>query len=114
MRVESLAVARRLFRSLVLIAVLACPLLLVACDSVNDENYAKLHQGMTLQEAERVLGSGQEETSGGYGVSAGGVMTGNTGQNDSVKTYSWGPERGKQIVIDFKGGQAVTIRKLNW
>jgi hypothetical protein len=91
--------------------VCAAPLLVGGCDNVTEENFAKIHNDMSLQQVERILGTGTEETSGGYGVSSGGIMTGNTGENDSVKTYSWGESHSKQIIVDIKGGKVVNVRK---
>ena len=39
------------------LAVLACCLLLAACNKVNQENYSRLKAGMSKAEVERLLGS---------------------------------------------------------
>lgn len=101
------------FRPIAAAICFGAALVLGGCDEVTEENYAKLHNDMTLQQVEHILGSGDEETSGGYGISSGGLMTGNTGEHDSVKTYSW-KSGSKQIIVDFKGGKAVNVRKLGF
>ncbi|TBU87412.1 outer membrane protein assembly factor BamE domain-containing protein [Phytopseudomonas dryadis] len=50
-------------------ALLSCVLLLAACGKVNQENYAKLHAGMTKAEVEELLGTATE-CSGALGMSS--------------------------------------------
>jgi hypothetical protein len=103
----------RLSARVIAACVLAGSVFLGGCgDTVTDENFAKIHNDMTRQQVERILGDGTEETSGGYGVSAGGVLTGSNDDGRN-KTYSWSSGN-KQILIDFKDGKVVNARKVGF
>jgi hypothetical protein len=55
--------------SLRVVALLAGCLLLVACNKVNQDNYAQLKPGMSKDEVERLLG-GPDECAGALGMSS--------------------------------------------
>lgn len=55
--------------SLRVVALLAGCLLLVACNKVNQDNYAQLKPGLSKDEVERLLG-GPDECAGALGMSS--------------------------------------------
>lgn len=65
-------------------ALLACCLLLAACNKVNQENFSKLRSGMSKAEVERLLGA-PAECSGALGFTS----------------CTWGEEQGPFISIQF-------------
>ena len=85
--------------------------LLAGCaEAVSDENYEAVTQGMTLDEVERILGAGEQQTSGGVDVSGAGVMSGSNDSSSSRQVYLWKAE-GKQIIITFKDGKVASKNK---
>lgn len=95
-------------------AVLTCIALISAaaicgCESkVTAENYDKVQNGMSLSQVEGLLGSGTDDTSsGGFGVSSGGVLD---SKANPEKTYVW-REGGLQIQVIFKDGKVVQKSK---
>jgi hypothetical protein len=66
------------------LAVLACCLLLAACNKVNQENYSRLKAGMSKAEVERLLGA-PAECGGALGFSS----------------CTWGDENAAYISIQF-------------
>ncbi len=92
---------------------LAAALLLVACGGgVDDESYAKIKDGMSLKAVQNILGSGEEQDTGGTGISSAGIATGNQAPS-KFKTYLWkdGPN---QIIVEFKGDEVVNKRKVGF
>lgn len=51
------------------LALLSLCVLLTACNKINQENYSKIHAGMSKAEVERLLGKATE-CSGGLGMSS--------------------------------------------
>lgn len=78
------------FRSLAFAALL----LLAACSKVTQENYAKIHTGMTEQEVAAILGSPTESTSSSL-----------LGISGTTSKWSGG---GAEITIRFVGGKIVS------
>ncbi len=92
---------------------LAAALFLTACSGgVNQESFDQIQIGMSQQKVEDIMGSGEEQTSGGHGISAGGVLSGNK-QASNEKTFLW-KEGSMQIIVDFKDGAVVSKRKLGF
>lgn len=84
-------------------------MLLTACSGgVSQESYDQITTGMSQAKVEEILGAGEEQTSGGYGVSAGGVLSGNK-QPTNEKTFLW-KDGDMKIIIDFKDGVVVNKR----
>jgi hypothetical protein len=101
------------FRSQFLAAVaLSGSLFIAGCgDSVTDENFAKINNDMSRKQVEKIMGGeGDEETSGGFGVSSSGLMTGNSTENNPIKTFSW-KSGDKMIIVDFRGDKVVNKSK---
>ncbi|GJM25547.1 MAG: hypothetical protein DHS20C16_19620 [Phycisphaerae bacterium] len=73
-------------------------LAMVGCSKVSQENYDKISTGMTVEEVEGILGSG--ETEGGGGVAIGDVEL-------SGKVMHWGSDA-KGIKVTFANGKVVT------
>jgi hypothetical protein len=90
-------------------SVLAAVLLAGCSGGVSQESYDQITVGMTQAKVEEILGAGEEQTSGGHGISAGGVMTGNPDKNP-VKTYLWKDGNAK-IIVEFKEGVVVSKRQ---
>ena len=72
------------------LALVACCLLLVACNKVNQENFARLKAGMSKAEVERLLGQ-PTECAGALGFSS----------------CSWGNEQAAFISIQFADDQVL-------
>lgn len=102
---------RRILRPALL---LAAALFLAACSGgINQESYDQIQVGMTQTKVEDILGSGEEQTSGGHGISSGGVLTGSNKSPANEKTFLW-KEGSMQIIVDFKDGAVVSKRKLGF
>jgi len=97
-------------RSLIALCLAACSLtLLTGCEPVvTDENYQQIKVGMTLGEVESILGEGELEESGGYGVSAGGVPT--SSGPARKRNYVWKEEH-RQIVVTIEDGKVISVSK---
>ncbi|CAD5375363.1 putative lipoprotein [Pseudomonas sp. OF001] len=65
-------------------ALLACCLLLAACNKVNQENFSKIRPGMSKAEVEQLLGA-PTECAGALGFTS----------------CSWGKEQGAFVSIQF-------------
>jgi hypothetical protein len=76
---------------------------------VSQESYDQVTVGMSQPKVEEILGSGEEQTSGGHGISAGGVLSGNK-QPTNEKTFLW-KEGGLMIIVIFKDGAVVSKSK---
>lgn len=88
-------------------------LALAACSGgVSQESFDQIQTGMTQQKVEEILGSGEEQTSGGHGISSGGVLSGNT-QPSNEKTFLW-KDGSMQIIVVFKDGVVVSKRQLGF
>src|SRR5690242_8465515 len=100
-----------LIRRLVLAPLFAGALFLAACNNkVNDQNFEKVKDGMTVSEVQSVLGEGEKDETGGFSIGAGGTMGSSSSAGSSRQTYVW-KEDTKQIVIEFKDGKVVSKRK---
>lgn len=71
------------------------------CSKVSQENYEKINTGMTVDEVEDILGSGEVE--GGGGVAIGDVEL-------SGKVMHWGDDE-KGIIVTFANGKVVSKAK---
>ena len=91
------------------VAILAAAFLAGCSGGISQETYDQITVGMSQQKVEEILGSGEEQTSGGHGISAGGVLTGQPDKNP-VKTYLW-KEGELKIIVDFKDGVVVNKSK---
>ena len=86
--------------------------LLVACENkITEENYAKLETGMTIAQVEAILGSGTDDTAGGYDIGGGGLVSGSG--RSTRKTYSWDGED-FDIIVDFDEGEVIAFRKSSY
>ncbi len=84
---------------------------LAGCEEkITPENYALLKTGMTLADAEKVLGQGEREEVSGFGVSAAGMAG---GSSVSVN-YSWKAEDGRKIVATVKDGTITSLSKFGF
>ena len=92
-----------------LVAMLAAAFLAGCSGGVSQESYDQITVGMSQSKVEEILGSGEEQTSGGHGISAGGVLTGQPDKNP-VKTYLW-KDGASKIIVDFKDGAVISKRK---
>lgn len=97
---------------LVLAAAVAAFVLSGCGGGVDDDTYAKINNGMSLSKVEDLLGSGEEQTSGGTGISSSGLATGNTTPANQ-KTILW-KDGSKQIIVEFKDGAVVSKRKIGF
>jgi hypothetical protein len=87
-------------------------LLIGGCKSkINSENYAKIENGMTLDEVEHVLGNGTPLNGDGSLVAAQvGVDVGSGASRSSTVEYIW--ESGtNSLTVAFRGGKVVNKRK---
>ena len=97
-----------------LLMVLAATILMTACSSggVDEETFDQITVGMSQSKVEELLGAGEEQTSGGHGISAGGVLSGSK-QPTNEKTFLW-KDGSKQIIVEFKDGAVSSKRKLGF
>lgn len=89
--------------------IMAAVLMSGCSGGLSQESFDQITVGMTLQKVEEILGSGEEQTSGGHGISAGGVLSGNK-QPTTEKTILW-KDGDMKIIVDFKDGAVVNKRK---
>lgn len=94
-------------------ALAAAALLALGCDRVNDDTYAKIKEGQTLDQVQAVLGSGEQDTTGGYTIGAGGAMGSSSSAGSSRQTYIW-KDNDRQIVVEFKDGKVTGKRKIGF
>jgi len=91
-------------------SVLVLLLALVGCEErLTLTNYEQIENGMTVAEVEGLLGPGQEQTSGGFGIGAEGLVSGSDG-GGSQKVLTW-EEGGKTVIVTFSDNQVVGRRK---
>lgn len=89
-------------------AILLLPLLVACENKITDENFAKLETGMTIAQVEAILGSGTDDSVGGYDIGGGGLVSGSG--RSTRKTYSWEGED-FEIIVDFDKGEIISFRK---
>ena len=96
-----------------LVALFAISLMLAGCGKgkITPENYAKIENGMTLDEVEHVLGNGTPVNGDGSLAAAHvGVDVGSGASRSSTVEYIW--ESGtNSITVAFRGGKVVAKRK---
>lgn len=92
-----------------LLMILAAALLAGCSGGITQESFDQITVGMTQAKVEEILGTGEEQTSGGHGISTGGVVTGNPDKNP-IKTYLWKDGTAK-IIVEFKEGVVVNKRQ---
>ncbi|HEX2837609.1 MAG TPA: hypothetical protein VHN77_05735 [Phycisphaerales bacterium] len=79
-------------------------------DKLTPENYAQLKTGMTISEAEKILGQGEREEISGVSISGAGI-----GGGSSVSvTYTWKAEDGRKIVATVKDGNITALSKFGF
>jgi hypothetical protein len=84
--------------------------LLCGCESkLSEENYDAVTVGMRLDQVERILGRGEEQTISGVSIGSGGDV-GRSGAN-SQKTYVWKEDNGNEISIVFADDKVVSKNK---
>jgi hypothetical protein len=76
---------------------------------VTAENYDAITIGMRLDEVERILGRGEEQTISGVSIGSGGAV-GRSGEN-SQKTYAWHEDPGNEITVTVIDGKVVGKNK---
>jgi hypothetical protein len=92
------------------LAMLLATVMLAGCsEGISQETFDQITVGMTQTKVEEILGSGEEQTSGGHGISAGGVLSGNK-QPTNEKTFLW-KEGSMKIIVNFKNGAVVSKSK---
>ncbi len=102
-----------MMRPLLVAFSVAATCFLVACgDGVCEESYAKINNGMSLKAVQNILGSGEEQDTGGFGSSSAGIVTGSTAPM-KFKTYLW-KDGSNQIIVEFKDGEVVNKRKVGF
>jgi hypothetical protein len=96
--------------SIIAICLLVCSLALIGgCEPVvTEDNYAQIKVGMTLGEVEAILGEGEKEEVGGYGVDYSGVPT--SSGAPSKTNYVWKEEH-RQIVVTIEDGKVISRSK---
>jgi hypothetical protein len=82
-------------------------------ETLTDENFERVTVGMSYSEVESILGEGKREDSGGYGMTSGGIPTGQDSGSSKQQTYTW-EEDGKQVVVVFNNGKVQSKSKLGW
>ncbi|MEX2219631.1 MAG: hypothetical protein WD749_12830 [Phycisphaerales bacterium] len=97
-----------------LIALAAAALLAAGCESsVTQENYDRVNLGMSLLEVQSVLGEGEQDTTGGFTIGAGGTMGSSSSTTSRRQGYTW-KEGDRQILVEFMDGKVVTKRKIGF
>jgi hypothetical protein len=91
----------------------AALLFALGCDRVNDDTYAKVKEGQTLDQVQSLLGSGEQDTTGGFTIGAGGAMGSSSSANSTRQTYVW-KDGDRQIVIEFKDSKVAGKRKIGF
>lgn len=101
MRFDSLTFAR-------FVLILLLCLLLPACKSkVSKANFDKIKEGMTLEEAEKILGKGEKETGDGSNVAGQfGVAIPSAPTSGGGDVYTW-ESNTSTIRLTFRGGKLV-------
>jgi hypothetical protein len=69
---------------------------------------------MSLQEVQSILGEGEQDTTGGFSIGAGGAMGSSSSAGSARQTYTWKDNGNKQIVIEFKDMKVVSKRKIGF
>ena len=91
------------------VAALAAP----GCsEKVSDENYDRITVGMARDQVESFMGEGEQEDTGGFTMSSGGLLGGKQ-TSTSSKTFSW-KSGNKQIVVEFRDEKVVSKRKVGF
>jgi hypothetical protein len=80
---------------------------------VNEDTYAKVKEGQTIDQVQAFLGSGEQDTTGGYTIGAGGTMGSSNAANSTRQTYFW-KDGDRQIVVEFKDGKVASKRKIGF
>ena len=90
---------------------LLCSVLLVTgCEKkITAENFDAITVGMRLDEVQRILGKGEEQTITGTSIGAGGDV-GRSGAN-SQRTYIWKEDNGNEISVIVVDDKVVSKNK---
>lgn len=102
-----------LIRTLQAAAIAACVLIAGCGDKINDENYAKIQPGMSLSEVQKILGSGEQDTTGGVSIGSGGTVGSSNAANSSRTTFFF-KDGDRQIIVEFKDLKVTSARKLGF
>ena len=93
------------------VCLLAIALSLAACESkLTQENYAKVVEGMTISDVEGILGDGEEQDSGGYGIGSSGLIDHSSSRQSSQRVFVW-DDGTVQIIITFTDGKLTSKRQ---
>jgi hypothetical protein len=83
-------------------------LAMFGCESkITEDNFAKLTQGMTQNEVEKILGKGTDETPEGVSINYAGAASADKGKTTVIR-YKDGR---KSIVVNFRDGKALDFLK---
>src|SRR5262245_12458469 len=83
---------------------------LAGCGSkITKENFGKIKEGMTLDEVEKVLGSGTHQSGAGIDAVGGGQAIA-VGGGGKTEVYTWESDK-KKIIIYFQGGKVKTAQQ---
>jgi len=101
-------------RSLPAVAIVGAAMIVAGCESkVSDDSYQQITTGMTLDDVQHILGKGEQDVSGGVGISASGIAGGREDSQATIKTYNW-KDGQKMIIIDFREEKVINKRKLGF
>lgn len=90
-----------------LLAVVLVAFGVAACEQkVTVENLEKVKVGMTKGQVEVLLGKGEEQQSGGVGISGAGIAGGSSGSGGQV-TYTW-RKGNTELSVTYKDGKVVS------
>ncbi len=86
-------------------------MVLVGCESkITQENFAKINNGMTLTEVQKILGGAGEEDSSPTGMTISGAGIGGSSRESNEKTYVWKTD-GATIIVVIADGKVVDKRQ---
>lgn len=95
---------------LVRLAVVIPLIFLAACQQkVNDANFKKLAQGMTMREVEMLLGKGEKQVEEGTSIGGAGLAE-RSKSSEKLSTYLY-KEDSREITVTFKDGKVVDMNK---
>lgn len=93
------------------VCLLALALSFSGCESkLTQENYAKVVDGLTVSEVESILGDGEEQDSGGYGIGSSGMIDHSSSRKSSQRVFVW-DDGTLQIIITFTDGKVTSKRQ---
>lgn len=97
--------------SLMIAALTALLVLLPGCESkVSLANYEEITVGMSFSQVESLLGSGEQEISGGTSIGASGLIEGSSDAASERQTWTW-TDGDSVIVVNFINSEVVSKSK---